>query len=119
MQTITTAQAAHLIRNSNGKIFTAEVLTKKLLKENPGVPESNLSPRVFNARIGVHKGVTGAGRKFAPGADLIQVGELPTPGRNEKGHFQGAEFQGTYRFIWVNGIRGLRIGGQSYSVVPE
>jgi hypothetical protein len=71
--------------------------------------------------MGVHKGTTGAGLAFTPKADLIQVGELPAPVRNEKGHFQSsdrAQFNGTYRFIWVDGIRGLRIGGQSYAVVP-
>jgi hypothetical protein len=120
-QTITTRQAAHLIRESGGRIFTADVLTKKLLRENPGVPERNITPRRFNGRTGVSKGVNGKGRSFTPGADLIQIAELPAATRDPKtGQFHGVEFDSDrYRFLWVPGIRRLAIRGQIYQVIPE
>jgi hypothetical protein len=121
-ETITTARAAELIRSNPGKVFAADVITKKIRKEHPFTPEDQLPRRRFVARTGVSVGVTGAGRKFTPGADLIQIAEMPPTVRDEQGRIRAegpmSENGSHFRFLTVAGIRGLRIAGKSYRVVP-
>lgn len=110
MQTINTKEAAKLIRNSGGKVFSATIV-----KRTTG------SLRRMTARLGVSKGVTGAGASYnAKDHDLIRVSEFvtsETTERNEKGQFTGnGNMKVQFRAIAIEGIRSLKIGGKSFTV---
>jgi len=112
METITTKEAARLIRNSAGKIFCV-IVTKR----------STGSLRRMTGRVGVRKGVTGAGPQYnAKDHDLIRVSEFVTSEntlRNKKGQFSGnGNTKVQFRAIAIEGIRSLKIGGKSFTVTP-
>lgn len=110
MKTITTRQAADRIRTSGGKIFTVD-----FIKRGDG------SLRKLTGRVGVSKGVTGAGRKFDPAShNLLSVAEFAPATRNERGQFSGHEFtSGAFRCVSIEGIQRLAIGGTIFEVVSE
>ena len=110
--TITTSEAEELIRNSGGKIFSAT-----FIKRSTG------SLRRMTGRVGVSKGVTGAGSNYnAKDHDLIRVSEFVTAEhtpRDKKGQFAGnGNMKTQFRAIAIEGIRSLKIGGKSFKVTP-
>jgi hypothetical protein len=112
MNTIKTTEAAELIRNSGGKVFSATVIKR-----------STGSLRRMTGRLGVSKGVTGAGATYnAKDHDLIRVSEFVTAEntpRNEKGQFAGnGNMKVQFRALAIEGIRSLKIGGKSFKVTP-
>lgn len=86
---ITAAEARNRILASNGKFFSVIVKTK-----TKGLTQ-------MTARLGVTKGITGEGRKFVPGPELISVFSTDRNG---------------YRFINWPGIKQLAIDGKTFVV---
>lgn len=109
-QTIDCREAARLIHNSKGKLFSV-LFTKR----------TTGSTRRMVGRIGVRKGVTGTGPNYnAKDHDLIRVHEFVTAEdtlRNPKGHFVGGgNLQTQWRAVPIEGIQELRLGGKTYRV---
>jgi len=87
---ISKVTAKDMIQNSKGKIFTATYIKK------------DNSSRVMNCRLGVHKGVTGAGMKYNPDDyNLIPVYDMQNKG---------------FRMVDVNTLLSIQINKQSYEV---
>lgn len=111
METISTTQAADLIKRSGGKLFSVT-----FIKRSTG------SPRRMVARVGVTKGVTGEGKRFDPSAhNLLTVHEFVTDPSTTRedgtGRFIGGGNMGTqFRHVPVENITGLRIGGKVFQV---
>jgi len=112
MQTITQEQAAARIRQSRGRLFGVTF-----------VKRSDGSLRNLTGRRGVTAGVKGggSGSKFNAAAhNLLTVAEFVTDEdtpRDAKGRFNGAGSLGyQYRHIPIEGIRSLRIGGETFAV---
>ena len=96
-QTITVQEAVERIRDAGGRLFSV-VFTKK-----------DGSERSMVCRRSVKKGVTGKGLKFDPSArGLLPVFDMnkPTP-----------DGQGAFRMITLDGLRRLRVNGQTFKVV--
>jgi len=109
---ISETEAVKLIRNTKGKLFS--VTFEKRTK--PGVI------RRMVARTGVRQGVTGQGQSFDPAShSLVTVAEFvtqPDTTRGQAGKFVGSGSMGTqFRNIPFEGIRTLRIRGQTYEIV--
>jgi hypothetical protein len=106
-KTITQSDAARMIRESGGKLFSV-TFTKR----------GNGALRRMTARTGVRKGVTGDGLRFNPHDHyLLTVHEFVThPERGERGRLRNMGTQ--FRSVPVDGIVELRIGGQTFNVVP-
>jgi hypothetical protein len=111
MNSITTQEAAKMIRGSNGKIFSATVI-----KRTTG------SLRRMTGRLAVTpKTPSEAGANYnAKDHDLIRVSEFVTAEhteRNAKGQFTGkGNMKVQYRALAIEGIRSLKIGGKSFAV---
>jgi hypothetical protein len=111
METITRQKAVTLIRESGGKLFGVEFIKR-----------SNGALRRMTARLGVRKGVSGIGSLIVPSDHgLITVCEFvsdrETASNSRPGLLPAAVCIGTqFRFIPIEGIRKLRIGGKSYQV---
>jgi hypothetical protein len=105
MTQITQTEAARMIRNSGGKLFSV-TFTKR----------STGSRRRMTARVGVRKGVSGGGQRFNP-ADhhLLTVHEFVTdPARGDRGQLSNMGTQ--WRSVPIDGITELRCGGQIFQV---
>ena len=111
MQKITQVEAADLIRNSGGKVFTVEF-------ERRTKPHGT---RVLTGRRGVRAGVSGEGLGYDPLAHkLIPVAELLSPPRDAHGRFTSfgeGVTRHQFRSVPVEGIRSVRLGGEKYTVV--
>jgi hypothetical protein len=95
-----------LIKNHKGRFVTAWFRKKN----QPTVI------RKMNFRLGVTKGVTGAGMKFNPfEKGLLPVAEMITA-KDKLGHFQGQGFQ--RRMVNIPGLLKLRFNGKEI-IVPE
>ena len=90
---ISTEEAKRLIKNTNGKIFTA-TFTKK-----------DGTERVMNARLGVKKYLQGGTLAF----DAESKGLIPVFDMQSKG----------YRMVSVNTISNLKIGKNTYTVTSS
>ena len=89
--TISKTKAASLMMGSSGKIFSV-TFTKRTTGE----------ARIMKARLGVKKGVTGAGRKFKPSDHaLLSVYEMP---------------QNQFRMVNLNGVTNLTLQGEKFKV---
>ena len=110
MEVITTREAAQKIRETRGKLFSVT-----FIKRSTG------SPRRMTARLGVRKGVTGAGKPFnASDHHLLTVCEFvsvraETSGR--KNLLPPMVSVGTqFRHVSIEGIRHLKISGKEFAV---
>lgn len=104
METISTSQAADMIRTSKGKIFSVT-----FIKRSTG------SKRRMVGRTGVTQGVTGEGKAFnAADHDLLTVFELVTDPIREKGRVRNMGKQ--WRHVSIEGITSLRIAGKEFQV---
>ena len=83
-------QAEHLIRNSNGRVFTVEHIKK------------DGTTRITNCRLHVKKGVNGVGLKYNP----MEKGLLPVYDMQIQAH----------RMVNLNTITKLNIYGVRYHV---
>lgn len=104
---ITTKEAASMIRNSGGKLFS--VTFEK--RNKPGVI------RRLTGRVGVRKDVKGVGQKFNPADhNLLTVYEFVTdPERDERGRVRCMATQ--WRSVGIERIRSLKIKGFTFDVV--
>jgi len=104
MQTITQQEAATLINNSKGKFFTVRFEKR-----------TNQQLRTMTARTGVRKHTRGGSLAFDPASrGLIGVFELGNNQDPKTGQFTG-HTEG-YKFIPIDGILQLKIGGKQYDV---
>lgn len=88
---ITAAQAEKMILATNGKIFGVRFQKR-----------TDNKIRTMSARLGVKKGLTGAGQKYDPKAkDLITVFSMDAKG---------------YRSIPLDGLLNVTIDGEDYIV---
>jgi hypothetical protein len=88
--TISKEQAKQLIRNTNGKFFTATFIKK------------DGTTRVMNARLGVKAYLKGGELPYDPESKgLIPVFDVKT---------------GDYRMININTLTNLKIGNNTYSI---
>ena len=88
--TISKEQAKQLIRNTNGKFFTATFIKK------------DGTTRVMNARLGVKAYLKGGELPYDPESKgLIPVFDVKT---------------GDYRMININTLTNLKIGSNTYSI---
>ncbi len=116
---ITQDEAANMIRNSGGKLFS--VTFTKRSDRRKMVSGASLPRRRMVARTGVKLGVTGEGQKFDPKAHgLVVVHEFvtqPDTTRASDGKFIGGGNMATqFRNIPIEGIEGLRIDGKEFQV---
>lgn len=115
MQIIDRNEAARMIRQSGGKIFSVTFIKRTDRKKMPYASESQLPRRRMVARLGVTQGVTGQGKAFRDSDhDLITAFELVTGNRDAKGRLQNGGRH--FRHIPIEGIRELKIAGQEYTV---
>ena len=110
METITTQEAATLIRSTKGKLFSV-IFNKR----------TNNAPRRITGRLGVRKGTNGNGKSFNDrDHNLLTVHEFvsdPNMSRNSKGHFQGSGNMKTqFRSVSIERITSLKLGGKKYQV---
>lgn len=110
MQSITTNEAASMIRESQGKLFGVT-----FIKRSTG------SSRHMVARVGVSQGVTGEGQKFNPrDHNLLNVYEFvtqPDTTRDNVGRFiGGGNMAKQFRCVPIENIRQLRIAGKEFQV---
>ena len=111
MKVISQVQAVNLIGSTNGKIFSAIVRPRTPNKET-----GQYTAREYRCRLAenVTKGLKGGKLGFSPGANgLIMVYLMP----GDSG-YNPDDASKNRRFIAVEGILTLRIGGVDYSV-PE
>jgi len=107
MKTITQAKAATLILNAGNQVFGV-TFSKRSTGED----------RSMTARVGVSKGVTGAGMKYDPKKHkLLIVSEFVSVSeRDKRGQFVSNDGKAQFRAIPVDGIKRLKIGGTEYTV---
>lgn len=90
---ISKATAKDFIQSTNGRIFTATYKKK------------DASERTMNCRLGVRKGVTGAGMKYNPAEyNLIPVYDMQNNG---------------FRMVNLSTITKLTIADNTYEVVDD
>lgn len=103
MQEITSSEAIRLIRSARGKYFTVGFQKRK-----------DNSFRTMTCRIGVRKGVNGAGKSFDEEShDLVTVSETVRE-RDSMGRIRTLGTQ--FRHFGIERLRTLTIGGEEYSV---
>ena len=105
METISQNEAATLIKESRGKLFSVTFIKRK-----------DGSRRRMTARVGVRKGVNGDGLKFNPADhNLLTVHEFVTdPTRGEKGRVRNMVTQ--FRSVPIDGIIQLKVGGKTFEI---
>jgi len=110
-QTITQPEAARMIRESNGKLFSVTFVKRK-----------DGSLRRMVARVapkgGWKTGVTGQGMPYNPSDHyLIPLREFVTdPNRGQRGRV--CNLNTSFKSIPVDGIVELRTGGKVFTVIP-
>jgi|TARA_Y100000310_G_scaffold219501_1_gene220900 hypothetical protein len=89
--TITTTEAVQKMTDTNGKVFGVTFIKRSTGEIRNG-----------SYRTGVRKGVTGEGRKFDP---------------EEKGLFGVYDMNNGFRFISLEGLLSITVGGVTYIVL--
>lgn len=122
METISQADAARMIRNSGGKLFSVTFVKRGDRKKMATTPYEKLPRRRLIGRVGVTQDVTGAGKKFNDDDHgLLTVREFvshrdKTPNRrkNLQPAIRCEKMQ--WRAVPIEGIESLRIGGKEFQV---
>ena len=91
--TITTTEAVQKMGETNGTVFGVEFIKRSTGEVRNG-----------SYRTGVRKGVTGEGRKFDPA---------------EKGLFGVFDMNNGFRFISLEGLLSITVGGVRFAVAEQ